>query len=364
MSSEPIKFCKYCKSVISSNSIIGDTVICSACGLYGTPATKDHPAKRLVQTLAIVAAIACLGFYFRNELLMRISPSYAIKNMNSDDFLKHKQTCLSQADKNCLVLIYEQLSAHDPSDEGIKANWAFRLTELKRFLEAEPIYKELFEDGVGTYDLMAYYAQNLQGLGKKQEAIKWYEKSLGINSNLIDITRRLGALYVQEKRPLEAISLLQSFIARFPESEKHLAGDISVDIEHLDETTPTNTIRLVGFSRGSFGVPISLNENSTPVVFIVDTGATIMTLPTSDIEKAYPELIARSQAGRAVLADGRTVPMRKTMIPKIKIANWEFKNTEVMFCDKCERLAGMNLLRNLKMETASQGDFYTLTLTR
>jgi peptide/nickel transport system substrate-binding protein len=43
---------------------------------------------------------------------------------------------------------------------------------------------------------------------------------------------------------------------------------------------------------------------------------------------------------------------------------FEFKNIEVMFCDKCERLAGMNLLKQLRMETASQGDFYSLTLTR
>lgn len=364
MSSEPIKLCKYCKSVVSANSIFGDTVVCSVCGMTETPAKKVHPAKRFIQTLLIVTTIVGLSFFFSNQLLMRISPSYVIKNMSVNDLLKHEQTCLRQADQNCLVLIYEQLSTHDPSDEGIKANWAFKLTELKRFSEAEPIYKALFANGFGTYDLMAYYAQNLQGLGQKQEAIKWYEKSLGIKSNLIDVTRRLGALYVQEKRPLEAISLLQSFVTRFPETEGHLAGDISVDIEHIDKTTPTNTIRLVGLSRGSFGVPISLKENSTPVVFIVDTGATIMTLPTSDIEKAYPELITRSQAGRAVLADGRTVPMRKTIIPKIKIANWEFKNTEVMFCDSCERLAGMNLLRNVKMETTSQGDFYTLTLTR
>jgi predicted aspartyl protease len=364
MSSESIKLCKYCKSVISESSIFGDTVICSVCEMFDTLEKKAHPAKRIAQVLAIAIALVGLGVFFRNELLMRVSPSYAVKNMNVGDLLEHQQTCLRNDDNNCLVLIYEQLSAHDPSNEIYRANWAFRLTTLKRFLEADPIYKSLFANGFGTYDLMAYYGQNLQGLGQKQEAIKWHEKSLGVNSSLIDVTKRLAALYVQEKRPLEAISLLRSFVTRFPETEGLLSGDISVDIEHLDKATPTNAIRLVGLSRGSFGVPISLKENNTPAVFVVDTGATIMTLPTSDIENAYPELIARSQAGRAVLADGRTVQVRKTIIPKMKMANWEFKNTEVIFCDSCQRLAGMNLLRNLKIETTSQGDFYTLTLTR
>ncbi len=324
----------------------------------------SNPFVRWGLVAVITAAVAGTVYYSRHSILAAFNPAYALTIANLEEVQKIHERCLRGADHECLVAAYQRMIQNDPNDVSAKANLAFQLTTLKRFTDADPIYREILASGTGTYDLMAFHAVNLTGLGQRLDAIKWFEKSLGINPNLVDATQKLASLYVQEKRPAEAISLLQSFIYRFPSAAGSLSGDLSADLELFERAKPVERIRLVGFSDGHFALPLQLRENKTAELFMVDTGASVVSMPKSDIEKYWPELLKKSRPTQFSLADGSKIEAQVATLPLVKIGSWDFKNIEVAFCDSCARLAGMSLLKKLKMETSSDGELSTLTLSR
>lgn len=312
----------------------------------------------------VTLSIAGLAALFKNEIAVAINPAYAMKSMSSAQLQTMEHSCMLSANHECLINVYQRMTELDPQDISAKANWAFQLTNAKRFSEADPLYKQILATGRGTYDLMAYYAQNLAGLNQNAEAMKWYEKSLGVNPNLLDVTQKLASIYVQDKRPSEAVSILKSFTYKFPDAESSLAGDISASLELFQNLGPSESLRLVGFSQGHFGLPLQLGKPGKSEVFMVDTGATTLLMPTADILRYWPELTASSSSAKAQTANGEIVEIHKVRLPTIKLAGWEFTNIEAAYCDSCARLAGMSFLKNVKMATESHGELSTLTLTR
>ena len=358
------RICKFCQTVIPQNRVYGATAICDNCGQADVKRKAANPAFKWTMIAVVIVSIAGLTAFFKNELMASINPAYAVKSMTPVQLASMEHSCMLTANHECLINVYQRMSEMDPQDVSAKANWAFQLTDTKRFAEADPIYKQILASGRGTYDLMAFYAQNLSGLNQNAEAMKWYEKSLGVNPNLMDVTQKLASLYVQDKRPSEAVSILKSFTYKFPDAEGSLAGDISASLELFENLKPNESLRLVGFSQGHFGLPLQMGRNGKLEVFMVDTGATTVLMPTTDIQKYWPELMATSRSAKAETANGQILEIHKVRLPKIKLAGWEFTNIEAAYCDSCTRLAGMSFLKNVKMATESHGELATLTLTR
>jgi clan AA aspartic protease (TIGR02281 family) len=328
-----------------------------------------HPrslmSKAKVPALILVFIIG-LSFLFKDKLFAILRPTAITNNLTEHQLNMMVDRCLGEADRDCLLSAFQRLSEIDPGNISYQANFAFQLTHSKKFDEAQPIYQKILDGGEATYDLMAYYAMNFEGQAQFDEAIKWYEKTLEISPNFVDVTQKLARAYVKRERLLEAISILRSFSDQFPDSQGDVAGDLIADLDLLSRKglQQSETLRLVGLSRGHFGLPLELSKGAKPEVFLIDTGASVVTVPSKDAQAHFPELMKRSVPVKMSLADGRTIDGAAVTIPVLHLGNWAFKNIRVVYCEKCERLAGMSLLKDLKMEVSSKGSFYTLKLTR
>lgn len=330
------------------------------------PSTKKSRKSKIVVGLVLAFIVLSTAYSYRKNLVFIVNPGYALKNMTEQELLSVNDGCLRTRDSDCLIITYKRLNEIDPLNEIYEANLAMELTKAKKYDEASPIYENLLKKGFGTYDLMAYYAMNFEGLGRIDDAIKWYEKTLEIAPDLIDITKKLAQAYVQTQRVFEALSLLKSFADSYPEAEASMAGRISANMELIENASKVDvkSLQLPGIGKGHFNVPISFKAGSKPQLFLVDTGASTVTLPTKDAEIYFPELMRNAQPASALIADGRKIATYLVTVPSLKVGPWELKSVKVVYCDSCQRLAGMTLLKSFKMETSARGSFYTLTISR
>ncbi len=361
------RVCKFCKHPISDDMVYGHAIVCRHCHQVEDLPVRRSWRERLLAPAILLGVVLLTFAIFRNEVLLFVDPALAVRGLSEDKVLALKDQCLFRRDEPCALAAYERLHEIAPDNAIYAANFAFRLTDLRRFDEAALLYQQILKSGTGTYDLMAYYGMTLDAQGKTLEAIKWYEKALEIHPDLVDITRKLAALYVKDGRVLTSISLLRSFAKRLPKSQGYIVGDLSANLELIGkekfQAEENQIVHLKGVN-GHFALPITLQENASPLVFLVDTGASIVTIPTSDAETYFRDRMKDAAPGISVLADGRTIKSYRMRVPSLQMGPWEFKNVLVAYCDNCERLIGMSLLRDMKMEISSKGDLYTMTLRR
>ncbi len=361
-----LRTCKFCKQPIDGEMIYGHSIVCRHCHLVEEIPQKTPWGQRLLAP-GILLCVSLVAFWlFKSEILMLIDPAYAVIGLSESKVKDLRDQCLKRHDEPCALAAFRRLTEIDPNNSIYQANYAFRLTDIREYAQADKIYEKLLATGTATYDLMAYYGMNLEAMGDVDGAIKWYQKTLEIHPDLVDITRKLAALYVKKGRVLSSISLLRSFARRLPKSEGYVVGDLSANLELVDKVEPeTNeTVELMGVTHGLFALPLKLKEGTSPLVFLVDTGATNVTIPTTDAQTFFPELMRDAAPGTAILADGRAIKSYRVRVPAIKIGSWEFKDVLIAYCDNCERLVGMSLLRNLKMEISAKGDLLTMKLSR
>jgi predicted aspartyl protease len=339
------------------------------CGLRLALASAYRSFRRslkLVTAAIILTGIAlgakAMGVF--DDKTTRLEKLVAQMSISSVQGLRKE--CLKSANEDCLLIVYKRLVELDPSDVSFRANYAMLLTNLKRYGEALPIFEKLVSEGQGSYDLLAYYGSCLDAIGETKKAIDWYEKSLSVFPNLVDVTQKLAIAMTKEKRYYEAISLLESFIFKFPHSEGSLKGNlvsIQSQIENTTSAHPTEKLRLITIRGSHYFVPIRMAPNSAPVSFLVDTGATSFVMRTADIAKAFPESHRKAKQGFALLADGRRVVAYFTVIPELQVGSWKVKNVATSFCDACENLAGMSVLSRFSMKTVPNGHLETMELT-
>jgi tetratricopeptide (TPR) repeat protein len=233
MTTESLNKCKYCNAEVTTTMIFGSTLICASCGQAELRSPKSSPVLKIGSLFAVVVILIVAIFYFQADLRILFDRDSALKSMTEAQVLELNNKCLRGNDRGCLIATYRRLVEIDPPSVSYRANLAFQLTQAHQYKEAQPIYDQILRNGTGTYDLMAFCAINLQGLGDQATAIKWFEKSLKINSALLDVTKELATAYVKIGRPAQAVTLLKSFIAKFPNSEGELSGDLSADMELL-----------------------------------------------------------------------------------------------------------------------------------
>ena len=149
--------------------------------------------------------------------------------------------------------------------------------------------------GEGTYDLLHYYANSLANLGKTDQAIDWYYKTLDVVPYLVDARGNLATLLVQKKRYFEALALLASF-------DEHLAAigqqpyftgqriAIESDMRQADPKQFEEKAQLrLSKTYGNFYAPVILGQ-SRVTAFMVDTGAAVSAVSDAFLKNALPVL--------------------------------------------------------------------------
>lgn len=265
---------------------------------------------------------------------------------------------------------YRWLVEHTPKngvdETTYKATLVAVLTQEGKYQEAIPICQSLIDEGAGGYDLFAFYAMSLAAVGRTDDAIHWYYRTLSLVPQLVDVRSNLAKLLVQSHRPYEALALLSSYDAQLiakgvPAYFQAQRMAIESKLKNRAPVDAANTLHLVKLA-GSFYVSVlSTTGQSSP--FMIDTGATATVLSPALLAKLGYTISDEAKEVAMRVADGRTIFGRAFVLPSLQIDSIMLPNVPVIVCaDECASLLGASVLSRFDMQTNENQGVETMTL--
>lgn len=252
---------------------------------------------------------------------------------------------------------YRWLVQHSPNDDHLKANLAFMLTKQGKHVEAITIYEDLIKGGDGTYDLFAYYADSLQGVGRRDDAIIWNYRSLSVVPSLVDVRGTLAKLLVKAGRPYEALSLLASFddsLAMRSQAPYFEAQRMSIQAGLADAIAVESRSMIAANLDGHFYSVVSGNSD-TPLSFMIDTGASHTSMSAYTLKKLGYSIPGNAKHVTMLTADGRKVDGQLFPLPKLKVGPLELENVPVFVTEYGMPLLGQSALAQFDLSTEKKG---------
>ncbi len=342
----------------------GNMLVCDGCGAV-TP-IGESGSVMLFKTAGEIG-IVLLGLSLFAILALTIWPfqnKYTFSGMSNEQAHALVVECKQEERQLCVENGYRYLVSRNPNSKIYLANYAYALTDSGNFEKANGIYQEMLENGGATYDLFAYYARNRKGLRDIEGAIHWYENSLSVEPNTIDVTSELASVYLAQGRLWEAASLLDSFIRRHPNSLGYLKANLVLAESKIAsrQTGKVESITLKSTDGTQFTVPVRFGRDQRAEMFVVDTGATLVMMPTGDFEKIPTD--AKRALGQATsqIADSSSVNINLAKLDDLWLGPWELHDVEVGYCDTCQRLAGMSALTRITFSHEATGHLFSLSM--
>lgn len=362
--------CPLCQSTEKQDSIGENTIICGVC-YKSYILKKPFELRDLKKYFLLFVTLILMGggaFYYGlfDDEFTRFKKQVILAK-DEEEIKSAYQFCPKGKNINCKVLVYSRLNSLRPEDLSYKANLAMALTSNHEYKRASPIYEEIQKAGFSTYDLFASMGDNYGSLGQSEEAVESYTNALAIVPNLIDVVQSLAGVLVKLNRSVEALSLLESFSAKYSSAAKYLQGQM-ISIRKLtgESSTVENSLslRLMAIRGFHHYLPIQLAEKAKEDSFLVDTGASNLTMSTERLRKTSEEAFRKAKQITLQLADGRKISGYLTTLPQIQIGSWKFQNVELTFCDNCHNLVGKSVLKNFIMKSIPMKGIEILDFTK
>lgn len=169
-----------------------------------------------------VATLLAIGRASEQDELWEQGLDYyarVLKNAPSDEnaSLGRARIFAAQKDYNAADLEIKSALSHSPSD-NLELALAENFVAMDRYEEAERILKPLVrrEQNVKNLQLLGIV---LAKMGKNDEAINYFEKSLHLDANNAKSVMGLARVYWDQHRYNDGIALLQSFLSHNPEND-------------------------------------------------------------------------------------------------------------------------------------------------
>ena len=276
--------------------------------------------------------------------------------------------CERQGDLACAQEAWTGYLKVRPGDGVAHANLGHVMSLRDDHAHAVVEFKSAIDSGEGAYDLFAWYGDSLSGMGRNDEAIDWYYRSLAIVPNLVDVRGKLAKLLMARGRRYEALSLLESYDADAAAKGRqgYFEGQrISIESALTSAASPApaevKSLRLPVMG-SHFYAPVALG-GGRPLAFVVDTGASVTTVT--------PEMLAESKVEYRVVqpvvtmttADGRTVRAQGITIASLSVGPTVLHDVPAVKCTHCVALLGQSSLSHfdLKSSRAQGVEFLTMT---
>lgn len=222
-------------------------------------------------------------------------------------------------------------------------------TKMRQFDEQRTALREkLIKDRKQLIDAETTYVDAVVAIrGKLTELQTRLEESLRAN----DLKVAMKVFSVSFQTP-ESIDLAE------------LIGPLDRRLKQVEKEVFQETISLETNQSGSILVNVTIGETSVPM--ILDSGASMVILPSEIAAKVGVTIPANPQAIRLVLADGRSIAASGVVIPKMRVGLFEVENVDAAVLEPnalgSEPLLGMTFLGNFKFEI--DGPSKTLKLLR
>jgi clan AA aspartic protease (TIGR02281 family) len=158
---------------------------------------------------------------------------------------------------------------------------------------------------------------------------------------------------LEEKNWTRARELLQ--MRDYPENMRGWVGELENEIQEVQETEGAITIR---FNPGSRHIPVRVYLNgSHPFQFILDTGATLCSIPSSAVERLRIS-IDNTTPVRLISTAGGIAETYEVKLKTVELEGFRISNVEALIIDipgyRDYGLLGQNFLNNFHIEIDNQ----------
>ena len=318
--------------------------------------TKRLKLKRPILMLAVAVLTA--------------APVHAVE-YTAEQYKKAVWPCWRSADYECVEKNWQQYLRLRPTDTNAIANLGIVRNLRDNHQGAIIQFERAIDLGEGTYDMFAYYADSLAKVGRTEDAIDWSYKTLAVVPKLVDVRGKLAKLLVLQKRYHEALALLISFdeqLGTKGESAYFEGQRIAIETA-IARNSSAPSVEMASLRLPKYGdhffAPIVLGE-SRPLAFMVDTGASRLTLSDDYLAKSKANYKVTGASVGMRTADGRRVVGRTVTIDLLRVGPYVMKNVPVFACKDCELLLGQSALSKFDLKsTRTQGvEFLNLSLRK
>lgn len=275
--------------------------------------------------------------------------------------------CMRNQDFECAKQRWQEYVRLRPNDANAIASLGITENKLDDDEAAVADFRKAIDLGEGTYDLFSYYADSLSKLGKTDQAIDWYYKSLTVVPSLVDVRGNLAKLLVQEKRYFEALVLLASFDDHlksigYPPYFEGQRIAIETAMQQANPLTFEEKLQLrLPETYGRFYAPVILGQSHV-TAFVVDTGATLTTVNNSFLQNSKAKYEVLRSSVELTTADGQRVQARLLNINVMKIGAFNLQNVSAVECPDCQLLLGQDTLSRFDLASSKVQGVEFLTL--
>ncbi|MGB9430065.1 MAG: retroviral-like aspartic protease family protein, partial [Gammaproteobacteria bacterium] len=245
--------------------------------------------------------------------------------------------CMRNQDFECAEDDWQAYVRLRPNDGEALASLGIVQNQRGEDAQAVVQFQKAIALGEGTYDLFYYYADSLANLGKTDQAIDWYYKTLDVVPSLVDARGNLAKLLVQKKRYFEALALLASLDDHLIAigQQPYFTGQriaIESDMQQADpkQFEEKSQIRL-SKTYGNFYAPVILGQ-SRVTAFMVDTGATLTAVSDQFLQKSKAKFEVLRSSVEATTADGRRILARLINIDLVHLGAFDLKDVSALEC--------------------------------
>lgn len=189
--------CPRCRKRVSRERALEMIVVCDHCGFT----SKDHEARltgqaeiAYIKGVVLASVLMVLGFahvvnWDRHWLtVVPLKSKQILGQASSKELYKLSVICKDRMKHSCVESTLKDIVALEPDDLPSLESLANIQRQLGKLEDASISYSKYFERG-GDFHVAAYhYAQVLQGLGRSDEALAYYDKALKLNPGEIQVT--------------------------------------------------------------------------------------------------------------------------------------------------------------------------------
>jgi clan AA aspartic protease (TIGR02281 family) len=177
------------------------------------------------------------------------------------------------------------------------------------------------------------------------------EMVLAVRSDYVTLRDKLDKAIVDEQVQIALRVMHANFETPQGLTADQILSSINKRIEKIEQEIFSESIKMK-VEGGSLYVDVVVGKAATRMV--VDSGATLITLPQKTANELGITVPVDARELKLVLADGRTIPARGVILPKVRIGGFEAENVEAAVLDaiasEAEPLLGMSFLSNFKFE--------------
>jgi clan AA aspartic protease (TIGR02281 family) len=223
------------------------------------------------------------------------------------------------------------------------------------------IKKNIFETrGQGISGLDQFHAElykdwlkNILDQGGYYNGMVAFEEAKRVFPDDIDIHLLGVEVALAEKNWVRARELLQ--MRDYPENLRDWAGELENEIQEVEENEGSITIR---FNPGANHIPVKVYLNGTHSFrFILDTGATVCSIPTSAVEKLRID-IDQTTPLRLISTAGGFAETYEVKLKSVELEGYRVSNVGALIIDipgyRDYGLLGQNFLNKFHIEIDNQ----------